>query len=166
MGLHLLFQIPVSGHHESEIRAKGLTAPNPLKFLGLKDPQEPYLNIQAEIPDFVQKEGPSVCQFKPSNPASSGSCKGAFLVAKKLTRDEAFREGTAMNPDESFIRAGTVTVDGPRHQFLANARLTNDHDSGIGSSDLIHLGKHFLNNGTLSHDIFKVKALKMLFLVI
>ena len=48
----------------------------------LNDPQEFSLQLQRQLPDFVQAKGGTIGDFTPADPPAIGTGKGALLTAE------------------------------------------------------------------------------------
>ena len=59
-------------------------APHAGKSLFLKKAQQLHLHLEAQIPDFIQKQGTSVRRLRPADAAAGGSGEGAFFMAEQL----------------------------------------------------------------------------------
>ena len=77
---------------DTDINRYDFLSAYPHDFLLLEDPQQFCLHIGRDIPKLVQKDRPSVGQFKkPGLPALTGSGKRSLFISKELALDERIR---------------------------------------------------------------------------
>ena len=91
-----LFQIAVCGRNHPYINLDGFGTTNSLKLLFLYDPEQFCLNGQAQLADFIKKDGAGMGKFKSSLPGSRRSGESSFFMPEKLTFNNAFRQCRAV----------------------------------------------------------------------
>src|SRR5262249_13663346 len=120
-------------------RARGTQA---LERVLLQHPQELGLQLEGEIPDFVQKERASVGQFKAPEALREGPREGALFVAEEFALQQARRDGAAVERDEGVGAPRAEGVQGAGQELLASAGLTLEEHSGIGRRHEFELLEH------------------------
>jgi hypothetical protein len=80
---------------QSHVRTNGFVAPDSLERLILHQPQDFRLQRHRHIPDFVEKDRPSVTLLELADPAAVRAREGAFLVPEQFTLQQVL--GPAQN---------------------------------------------------------------------
>jgi hypothetical protein len=83
--------------------------------------------------------------------------EGAALMAEQLALEQVFRNGRGVDRHKGAVVAGTaargVLVQRARHQFLASARLTGDHDRDVALAQPADGAKHILHGRGLAQHL-------------
>src|ERR1700733_2343383 len=57
-------KVPIRRSYQANVHLNGASASQPLEFLLLQDTQQFRLELQRQVPGFVQEQRPLVCQLK------------------------------------------------------------------------------------------------------
>src|SRR5690348_3063275 len=100
----------MSRGYDPDIHVLGPRAAQPLELPLLQDAQELRLQLQRNIANFIQKQRSLIRQLDPANLLSDGAGKGAALVAKQFTFEQATGNGSAikLHQDSVFPVAAIV----------------------------------------------------------
>ena len=99
----------------------------------LQHAQELDLGAQAQVADFVEKNGAVVGLLEAAHAAGVRAGEGAAFVAEQFAFQQGFRNGRAVDGDERLRGALAVLVNRARDQFLAGAGFAaNQHGDGGG----------------------------------
>jgi hypothetical protein len=82
-----------------------LSSTHTLKFPLLKNTQKSGLRFRRNLADFIEKDRPSLGQFKPAETPLQRPRKGAFLVTKEFRADQGRRNRRAVYGDKSLCGA-------------------------------------------------------------
>ncbi len=83
--------------------------------------------------------------------------EGAFLVAEQLALQQGLSDGGAVDGHERPVRAGTVAMDGMRHQLFSRPTFSLNEDSGIGGRDPANEVEYLTHGGTAAdHIVFEI----------
>ena len=82
---HQLFQVLVSGSHDSHIHAYFLASAQAVIRDAIQDAQQLDLNSGIKIPDFIEKQSAAIGHFKVADFLRVGAAKCAFLIPKEFT---------------------------------------------------------------------------------
>ena len=130
--LHLLLQIAVSGHQQTEIQLNALGAGHPLDGLFLNELQQLGLNMRRQLSDLIQKQGTVVGQLDLTNLTGRGRAgKGSLFIAEQLGFNEVFMEHRAVDLDKGAVGPVADGVDGLGHRAFAHAGLPGDENVGL-----------------------------------
>jgi hypothetical protein len=102
----------------------------------LQQPQQLRLQVRAQIPDLVEKQGAFVGLLHQTFFFLPGAGESALDVAEEFALQHVRWDGGAVHGDELVRSAWAVLVDGPRHQFLAGAAGTGDQHRAHGGGHL------------------------------
>ena|SRR3954465_10968420 len=72
-------------------------------------------------------------QLKTAFALRQGAGKGSLFMAKKFALNQVLGNGRAVHLDERRVRAGTLAVKRPGHEFLARAALALDEDGRLSA---------------------------------
>jgi len=90
-GLHFGRQVAVGGRHQAYIDLDFALAAQPHHGAFLQGAQQLGLQGQGQLPDFVQKNGATVCLLEPAGPGLVGPGEGTTLMAKQLRLEQGVR---------------------------------------------------------------------------
>src|SRR5262245_15454871 len=74
--------------------------------------------------------------------------KGAFLMAKQLALEQILGNGPTIDRNKGPRAPLTETMDGLRHQLLASAALTTNHDGRVCGCNPANSREHRLHRRT------------------
>src|SRR5579864_3200561 len=94
--LHCPVQVAITRSYDAHIHFDSATASKRLKLVLLQDSQEFYLSFEWKLADFIEEQGPAICDFKSSRSSLQSAGKGAFHVAEELTLNQARRDGATV----------------------------------------------------------------------
>ena len=121
-----LLQIPVGGGGDPDVHLNIPEPADPLEAAVLQKGEKLCLHGERHLPDLVQEDGPSVCQFHKPFLGTGGAGEGAFFVTEKLGFQQVFRNGAAVDLHEGLLCPGALLVYLPDHDFLSGAGLAAD----------------------------------------
>jgi hypothetical protein len=104
---------------------------DPVELAVSQDAQQPGLGICGHIPDFIEKQGAAIGLFEAPLTLPSGTCKGAFFVAKELGFNQVFGDGGHIQGDKGFACSGAVVMQGACNQLFTCTGLTVDQHGDI-----------------------------------
>jgi hypothetical protein len=81
------------------------------------------------VPDFIQKQGSFIREFKVTFAVGSRSCERSLHVSKKERFRQLRRHGHTVYRNEWTFSARAVMMNGPGDQFLASAAFSGDQDT-------------------------------------
>src|SRR5690606_27122295 len=95
---------------------------------GLQGSQQFGLEVEVELPDFVEEDGPAIRLFEVPLLAGMGAGERTFLVSARLALHGLTRDRSTIYAHERPVLARRLEVDRLRHPFLAGAAFTlNGH---------------------------------------
>ena len=153
---HQLLQIFVAGRYYTYINVDNPISADPDNLLLLKHAQQPCLQGQIHLTDFIQKQRAFVCQFKiPHFSALFSPGESALIIPKQFTFQEIFRDGgTVYRYKRVIFPVGTV-MDRLGEQLLSRTALAIYQQGRIRTR---HLSGSLLQSDdafTSSHNIVK-----------
>ena len=123
-GLHFSGQMAVGGAHQCKIHRHRLAAAQRHHFAVLQHAQEPGLQGQRHVANFIEEQRAAVRFADASRrPFAPGSGKGTALITKQLGLDQVFRQGRAVDGHKRLGAARPAVVHGTRKQLFAHAGL-------------------------------------------
>jgi len=72
----------------------------------LQDAEKVHLQLQADVSDLVQEEGPVLGELQLPPVEDGGAREGPFFVPEELALQQAFRQGSAGYGNERRVRPG------------------------------------------------------------
>src|SRR5207253_3689410 len=99
-GRHHLREISVGRRDESDVDSFGARAAEPFELLLLEHAQQLRLELERNVADFVEEEGPAVRQLEAPDPLRDGAREGPSLVAEQLALEKTGRDGGAVELHE------------------------------------------------------------------
>ena len=92
--------------------------------------QQFALQVQRQIPYFIQKDGSAISQFKLSRLAVfAGARKSTFFITKKFAFDKFIGNGGAGNADKGLARIISGIVNCLGEKLLASAAFPKNDDT-------------------------------------
>ena len=88
------------------------------------------------LTNLVQQDRTTVRKLEAPFALGERPGKSAFLVPEKFALDKILGNSRAVHFDERTIGAGTLAIDGPRHQLLAGTALSLDQHCRLGPCHL------------------------------
>ena len=138
---------PAVGHHLREIlvgrrddahrRLELFDAAEPAELPLLQHAQELHLHHRVHLADFVEKQRALLRRLDEPLLVDAGARERALHVAEQLGFEQRLGQRAAVQRDERPIAPQRVEMDGPRHPFLACARLAGDEHGAVGPRDLL-----------------------------
>jgi hypothetical protein len=95
--------------------------------------QELDLRVQAQFPDFIQEQAPTVRDVQVPRLVHVGACEGPLLVAEEFALQEILRDGSAVDRHEFLMAPAAQFVNRASDEFFARTGLAEDADAGIGA---------------------------------
>src|SRR5690606_27867835 len=114
-----LLQRLVGGRNDAHVRPNSLGAAHPIEAALCQDPQQPRLQVERHVTDFVQEQGASARFLQAATALLGSAGEGAPLVAKQLGLKQVFGNGGSVQSYERHASSPTVLMQGPGNQFLA-----------------------------------------------
>src|SRR6516162_11330906 len=151
--IHLLSQIRIRRGDQAGIGVKCPRASQPLTLSLLQHAQQLGLNLQRNIPDLIEKDGPAIRQLEAADALRDGAGKRAPLVSAELAFEQAGRYRRAVELDEGVRAAKAEIVDGAGDQFFSRPRLAMDQHGRIGGRHSLDLLEYPAQRRTLPHDL-------------
>src|SRR5207253_4939085 len=90
-----LLQIPIGCRNHADIHRSRLGTADAFKDTFLQYPQKLYLNVQAQLTHFIEKNRAFVCQFKTTGTSGDRSRECPLLVTKKFAFKQTLRDRPA-----------------------------------------------------------------------
>ena len=116
--LHLLLQIAVRGHHDSNVHVDRLRSPHPFESLFFQHPQQLRLNRQRQLANLVQKQRSAVRQIHFSHFARGRTRERALFVPKQLVFHQSFRDRRAIQCHKRLLPPRRQMMDRKGEQFF------------------------------------------------
>ncbi len=132
----LLLEVLVGGRDHPHVDGHGPRPPYRFELLLLEDAEDLGLRLQGHVPDLIEEQRPPVGQLELAFLGGEGAREGAPGMAEELALDELLGDGRAVDLDEGSGRPQALGVDGPRHQLLAGAVLTEDQHPPVAGGRL------------------------------
>ncbi len=107
------FQVAIACSDETDINLNKFVAAHWLDLMFLEGPEELYLQIEAHLAHFVQKEAPSVGQLEAAPSRAVSSRESPFHVSEKLALQEGRRDSRTVDGYERLGGPGAALVDSP-----------------------------------------------------
>src|SRR5262249_3435727 len=130
------FEVLMGRRDNSDVDLKRIAGANAFKRFFLQHSEKFRLNIEVDVPDFVQKKRSSVRQFKSSDLVSMGGGKCTCDVSEELTLQQSRRKGRTMDLDKSFVSPRAIGVQCAGEQLLSGSTLAANEDRGLRGGDL------------------------------
>ncbi len=126
-------QAPVGGGDDPDVdrRPRPLGA-DLLQLAGLEEAQQHALHPQRHLADFVEEHGALVRHLELAGLVAIRPGEAALDVAEELRLEQRLGQAGAVHGDEVVVLPRPFHVDGPGHDFLADAALAGDQDLGVG----------------------------------
>src|ERR1035438_7182076 len=77
-------------------------------------------------------------------------------MAEEFAFDQRFRQSRAVDGDKRALAPRTQTVKRAGHQFLPDAALASDQDTGLAWPGLLNQGENLLHFGGCAYQIAKL----------
>ncbi len=151
-GLDGFPQIAVAAGNDADVQLDAFLAAHLHEFPLLDHPQQLRLDVETQVGDFIEKEGPMIGQFKQTVLGLKGTGERAFDVAEQLAFQQALHQGRTIHRDKGLIGSQAVAVNGTRHQFLAGTAFAGDEHRAVARCRAPDLGKHLLHGRTAAND--------------
>jgi hypothetical protein len=116
----------VRGGHHTHIHLHRFQATHRINRSLLQHTQQFDLHVQRQISNFVQENGAAVSQLKPANAIGHGPREGTLAMAKKLTLQQIFGDGRAIDGNKISATPVGLIVQSPGHQLFARATFTGN----------------------------------------
>src|ERR1035438_3644262 len=154
--LHLFGQISMSCGDDPNIYLDRLRAAETLKLAILHNTQQFCLQFERQLPNFIEKEGGIVCQFKSTHLFGQGTGVSPFFSSEQLVFNQSRRQGGAIYPYHKPILAPAEVMNRTGYQFFAGAGLARDKHDRVRRGYLFDPLKHFLERLAFADDLVKV----------
>ena len=116
---HEFFEVAAGCGDESDIDFDFVVASDAGEGSFLDESEEFDLDRLAEVADFVEEEGSSVCGFCATASGIDCAGEGAFFVPEEFAFDEVVGEGCAVDADERFIFSFAGLLDGAGDELFS-----------------------------------------------
>ena len=120
-------------------------AAEPLDLPFLEHPQQLGLQLQRQLADLVEEDGPAVGQLEAAGLRGERAGERAALAAEELALDQRPGQRAAVDHDEVAVAPRAALVDRARHELLARARLAEEEHGGVRGRDLLDAVHHVLS---------------------
>jgi hypothetical protein len=140
--LDLPGQRAVGGGHDAHVHHPGLVRAQPPHLAALQHAQQLRLQLEGQLADLVEEQGPAVGRLEGSLPIGHRAGEGAAHVAEELALDQGGGDGRAVEDDQRAARAGALVVQPLGHQLLAGAGLALDQHGGVGGRHPLEHREH------------------------
>src|SRR5207249_935852 len=134
----------------------GVRAAQSFKLPLLQRTQQFRLNLDWNVPDFVQKQRTPVSKLKPSDLLRDRTGECASLVPKELTLKQSGGNGGTIELYKGPVLTATAIVDHTRNQFFSRSRFAQEQYRRVTGSHGLYQVKHMTQSRTLAHNSFKV----------
>src|SRR6266566_140029 len=155
-GGHHLVQIAVGGRHQADVHSNRADIPQPLELLFLKHAQKLGLELERDVPNFIEEDRAAVRQLEPADTLRDGPCKGAALVAKQLRFKETGGDRCTIHFYKRVLAPGAQIVNSAGDQFFSRAGLSLDEHGGIGRSHGFDLLQDGAQRWAFAHNFFEI----------
>jgi hypothetical protein len=136
-GPDLVLEVAVGRRDDPDVDLDRLARPDPPDLALLEGAQQLGLEIERQLAELVEEQGPAVSQLEQALPGHDRAGEAALLVAEQLALDQVGRDRAAVEHDQLAALARRHLVDRLRHDLLAGPGLALDHDRGRGRRDLL-----------------------------
>ena len=146
---HALLQVLVGGGDHTHIGLDGGMPAHAVEVSVAEHPQQPGLQVERHVADFVQEQGAAVGLLKtaPAHGLRAREC--AAFVAEQLTLEQVFRDRGRIDGHERPVvacaAARRVFVQRTCHQFLAGTRFPRDHYGHVALAQAANGPKYILH---------------------
>ena len=124
---HHVAQVAVGGADDVHVHVHLPRGPQRRHAALLQHAQQPRLQGQRHVSDFIQEQRSAVRLHDLAHTALAACAReGALLVAEQFRLDQRLGNRRAIDGHERLPGARPVVVDGAGQQFFARARLTQD----------------------------------------
>ena len=137
---------------------RGLDLPHPAHFPFLKHPQQLGLQIEGQLGDLVEEQGPAVGGGEETGAFPVGPGEGSPGVTEEFAFDQGRRNGAAVDGDEGPLFTSTVVVNAPGDQFLAGTGLPGDQHRRGGGCNLVGQFDHLSQSGAAADQLARWSA--------
>ncbi len=118
-------------------------------------PQQPGLQRQRHLADFIEKQRAAMCRFKQSCTAAAARAgERAIFIAEQFRLQQGFRQRAAIDCHKRSLGARMhgqaacgFAMDGLRHQFLAAAGFAMYQYRGRRTGEQCNGVPHLLHHG-------------------
>jgi hypothetical protein len=118
----------VGGGHDPDVHRERTRRAHPLHLPELEGAQELRLEVERQLPDLVEEDGPAVRLLEGPLAQPVGAREGPLLVPEQLALDEGLGDGRAVDRDEGRLATPRSVVDGAGDELLAGAGLAENGD--------------------------------------
>src|SRR5207248_6428910 len=110
---------------------------DPAVFLLLERAQQLGLQVERDLSDFVQEQGPPVGQLHQPGLGSDGPSECALLMAEELGFQQALWQRGTVNRNERAGGARTIGVYRLRYELFPGARFAAEENTRLGAGGLL-----------------------------
>src|ERR1035437_3824226 len=120
---HHVFQVAIGSGNNSNVYLDWFVGTNSLQCLFLQDAQKLCLRRQGELANFIDKYGSTISLFKTPFALSGRTGERPFFVPKKLTLNQAFWQGRAVELNKWALGIQTGIVNGAGNKLFSDPAL-------------------------------------------
>src|SRR6266851_6438594 len=141
-GIDCRLQVAVRCDQHAYVDGERLTAPDAFKLPLLQHAEQGDLRLDGKVANLIEENGSTVGRFKASDAPLQRPGEGAFLMAKKLGRNQRRRNRRAVHADERPRRTIRSSMNRASNQFLSGPGFTRNEHCGISRRNFRHLRQH------------------------
>ena len=145
-----LLQVLVGGSNHADIAFDRRMATNPVELPIRQHAQQPGLQIEGHVTDFVQEQGPALRLLETPSALRLRPGEGATLMAEQLRLQQILGNGGGVDGHERAVCDRRVLVQGTRHQFLARTGFAGDQHGDGTLAEATDRPEHILHRGRLA----------------
>src|SRR3990167_2956427 len=159
-----LFEVTVRGGEHSDVHLLRARASDGLEFPFLKHAQELRLEVEGQLPDFVEEYGAAVGEGEPAVTLFGRARERARLVPEEFALYQVHGNSRAVYLYERPLAPPARFMYRPRDHFLARAGLAQYEDCAVGPGDLVNVLHDLPHRGARAYDIVEVAEVLYLLL--
>src|SRR3990167_483272 len=159
----LVFELFIRRGYDPDIHAYSLGAAEDSYSLIFEHPQQLYLKMERQVPDFIQENGAAVRFLEQSALIPHCARERALFITEELALHQGFGYAPAVYGDEGFFMSRAAVMNGPRHELFPRTALAGDKDTHVQLRYPFYQLEDFYDGRASSNDVPEsVLCLKLL----
>ena len=151
-GAYARFEVLVRRRDDAHVDPNRHVAADPIELAVGQHAEQTRLELGRHVPDLVEEQRAAVGLLEPAETPGLGAGEGAALVTEELGLEQLARDRGGIEGDERAARSRAVSMQRPRDQLLAGARLAGDEHREVRSAEPPDCPEHLLHRGRRADD--------------